>query len=927
MKMNRALISVCAACAAVLLLSSCGREGSRETPPQPGEAEMRKILQAVTIPRLIAEDFGAVDASKYSTASGRVILFDCSKPRAEKDAPERVIDYLRISRECELGIIEYRVESLKFGPVKQNKQQQWTCSVNYKIEKCMLPCHGACVLEKGFPLNWAHLPASARQEFFETDDLHDEKFDLCFLYEQFRNAELPVVKESRDVLEVVYDAAKKEWAPADNDPGKGSQDLIPLDPVLADFSQSRLVEYYRQKGVVLLRSEQDPETNSERAVFCDKTAAEYHDRQENKGQIFEESTGKWVDYEEKRQSETLREKFAAYKRNEMSAPDFLQTLNACPKATMRDSVIQDLKADILKELERLIIPTEKNRKDLELLARYIKTVPDLREELEMIEERISQFNETAALYKKQDEAINQHLGRLTKDFSGFLSNLEQAEDREKKLSELDEEKRKPFQPFLKGNKSGVNKALAYLASIDCRRSLPSLDSITEDFFKENGISHRPFGQKEYRELQTKFIEEAMAKHFPISLKEELALLKSQIEADKRYCAPKIGDVITVTCKTGPFAGRDVTGKFYGTSKAGIMINHNQLHWSDLAESRSRFDPGLDTTRKEQAFEEGRKRLLGVRNAYWEEMSKSPELPKLRRTWAWKAGWLLGPGSSYTSLKDLFARWYAVAEQQHALAVEQDALIRKGKDDWARLRGAKENDPCAKYVFALLCLKKLTLLKNEETTAEACSELQQAAEQNVILAQSFLGRLYLTGGHGLEKSSEQAFFWLKKAADQGEPQAISQVAYMLENGIGTRADRDAAAKYRAAAESLGLQATGPSARRGRSAEDKESGKKIPSSNKKIRDLLRRAEQGDAEAQSDLGFCYFNGDGVPRSMENAVTWWREAAEQGNVIAQFCLGACYEEGSGVSKDMQEAVKWYRKAADQGFEEAKKWLRKNGY
>jgi uncharacterized protein len=48
--------------------------------------------------------------------------------------------------------------------------------------------------------------------------------------------------------------------------------------------------------------------------------------------------------------------------------------------------------------------------------------------------------------------------------------------------------------------------------------------------------------------------------------------------------------------------------------------------------------------------------------------------------------------------------------------------------------------------------------------------------------------------------------------------------------------------------------------------------------------------------------------------AVKWYRLAAEQGNANAQYNLGVMYDNGDGVVQDYAEAVKWYRLAAEQG-------------
>ena len=86
--------------------------------------------------------------------------------------------------------------------------------------------------------------------------------------------------------------------------------------------------------------------------------------------------------------------------------------------------------------------------------------------------------------------------------------------------------------------------------------------------------------------------------------------------------------------------------------------------------------------------------------------------------------------------------------------------------------------------------------------------------------------------------------------------------------------------------------------------------------------KKAEAGDAKAQSKIGYAYFKRGGANDSVE-AMKWWRKAAEQGYAPAQFNLGAMYGNGGrGVPKDDAEAVKWFRKAAEQGYAEAQSSL-----
>jgi TPR repeat protein len=77
----------------------------------------------------------------------------------------------------------------------------------------------------------------------------------------------------------------------------------------------------------------------------------------------------------------------------------------------------------------------------------------------------------------------------------------------------------------------------------------------------------------------------------------------------------------------------------------------------------------------------------------------------------------------------------------------------------------------------------------------------------------------------------------------------------------------------------------------------------------------AEQGNVEAQFNLGVMYAQGKGVPQDYAQAAAWYRKAADQSDVRAQNNLGLMYDKGQGVPQDYAEAAAWYRKAADQGF------------
>ena len=83
---------------------------------------------------------------------------------------------------------------------------------------------------------------------------------------------------------------------------------------------------------------------------------------------------------------------------------------------------------------------------------------------------------------------------------------------------------------------------------------------------------------------------------------------------------------------------------------------------------------------------------------------------------------------------------------------------------------------------------------------------------------------------------------------------------------------------------------------------------------VREFLHAAEQGDADAQSILGFMYYIGDGVRKNYAKALKWCSLAADQGDTGAQLILGLMYYNGNGVPKSYAKAVKWWRLMADQG-------------
>jgi TPR repeat protein len=85
--------------------------------------------------------------------------------------------------------------------------------------------------------------------------------------------------------------------------------------------------------------------------------------------------------------------------------------------------------------------------------------------------------------------------------------------------------------------------------------------------------------------------------------------------------------------------------------------------------------------------------------------------------------------------------------------------------------------------------------------------------------------------------------------------------------------------------------------------------------------QKANQGDANAQFNLGLLYERGTGTLPDTKQAVYWYTKAAQQGHVNAQYKLGSSYHNfryEENVPQDSNRAVYWLTKAAEQGYVQA---------
>ena len=78
------------------------------------------------------------------------------------------------------------------------------------------------------------------------------------------------------------------------------------------------------------------------------------------------------------------------------------------------------------------------------------------------------------------------------------------------------------------------------------------------------------------------------------------------------------------------------------------------------------------------------------------------------------------------------------------------------------------------------------------------------------------------------------------------------------------------------------------------------------------IFEAAALGNLRARTNVGTAYIRGQGVPKTPEEGILWYRLAASSGWSNAITALGDSYSKGTGVEKDVVEAAKLYAAAAD---------------
>ena len=199
---------------------------------------------------------------------------------------------------------------------------------------------------------------------------------------------------------------------------------------------------------------------------------------------------------------------------------------------------------------------------------------------------------------------------------------------------------------------------------------------------------------------------------------------------------------------------------------------------------------------------------------------------------------------------------------------------------------------------------------------------------------------------------EAYKWIKKAADSGNICGKYLLARFMREGIGTPINTDQAMSLMAqidnSASPAELAVLGVLLFKGCDyLNNKEEGINYLSKAAERGDVnaqlflsdyfcntdpkqfakwtKKASDQGNAVAQASLGMALIMGRGVPENKTQGIQLLKESAGRSNPAGMYGLGVCLINGNGIKKDVKQGVKLIKSAANSGFQAAVEWIQKN--
>lgn len=197
----------------------------------------------------------------------------------------------------------------------------------------------------------------------------------------------------------------------------------------------------------------------------------------------------------------------------------------------------------------------------------------------------------------------------------------------------------------------------------------------------------------------------------------------------------------------------------------------------------------------------------------------------------------------------------------------------------------------------------------EVAADIAPQAVDSAELEAV-SQYNLGRQY-ANGEGVVQDYDRAFSLIKRAAEQGLPEAQLDLAKFYATGRGVD-------KNLAKTESLLNQA----AEKGLVEAQVALGRFYSSRKIELQDYAaarlwfqRAASQGNTQAMEAIALMCVRGQGGVQSYEQAVEWLRLAVGGGSLGATYNLANYYMDGIGVEQDTEMGMALLKQSASLGY------------
>ncbi len=206
------------------------------------------------------------------------------------------------------------------------------------------------------------------------------------------------------------------------------------------------------------------------------------------------------------------------------------------------------------------------------------------------------------------------------------------------------------------------------------------------------------------------------------------------------------------------------------------------------------------------------------------------------------------------------------------------------------------------------------LPEHKNITKSVHHLLKAATFGDDESQVALARLLQQGAKGIMRNPREANRWFNQAVKQQNSNAMLDLGYNYEKGIGIKRNFEKAKfLYQVAAElgnTQGMFNLGYMLLKGEIAEqDIDSG---------IEWIEKAAAKYHPGALNELALEYQSGENLEKDLTKAIAYFHKAADNGSKYAMYNLGMAYKDGNGVEADKVKAKSWFQKAFDAGHTNA---------